>query len=258
MHGVDRMIRTAFGLLTGVCVLFGQTEAPQAFEVASIKSSKLSGEGSRRERIEATPGSLIMANVRFATAMRWAYHVQDVQINGPGWINDERFDIVAKAATPAPESALRLMLQSLLADRFKLSLHRQTREMTAYVVVVAKEGHKLKESVTEGPPSYTPKGVMGAVAERADLDEMMAMASQLLHTPIVNLTGLKGRYDFSLDFSEYLPELAAKRESPMTPEDLIPIAASAMQKQLGLKLESRKTPVEILVIDRVDKIPAEN
>src|SRR5215831_7012525 len=100
MHGVDRMIRTASGLLMSVCVLFGQTEAPQAFEVASIKSSKLSGEGSRRERIEATPGSLIMANVRFATAMRWAYRVQDVQINGPGWINDERFDIFAKAATP--------------------------------------------------------------------------------------------------------------------------------------------------------------
>src|SRR3954468_6148247 len=110
------MIRGIAVLMLGVCPILGQTTAP-AFEVASVKASKLTGEGSGHERVDSQPGSLIMANVRFTRLMQWAYRVQDYQITGPGWINDERFDVVAKAGTPAPETELRTMLQGLLAER---------------------------------------------------------------------------------------------------------------------------------------------
>jgi uncharacterized protein (TIGR03435 family) len=256
------MLRPVAGVLFGVCGVWAQTAVtpPMAFEVASVKPSHMTGEGSRRERVESTPGSLIMANVRFGRAMQWAYSVQDYQINGPGWINDERFDIVAKAANAAPENQLRTMLQALLAERFKLAIHRQTKEMSAYVVLIAKEGHKLKESTTEGPSSLKPSGKFGANAERADLDEMAALISQPLQAPVINMTGLKGRFDFSVDLTEYItPELlGGKHEGGGPPPDLISIAISALQKQLGLKLESRKMPVEILVIDHAEKAPTEN
>src|SRR5215831_17852210 len=135
---------------TGLIGVLPGQPTPAAFDVASVKASQPSGRESRRERIEAVPGSLIMGNVRFQTAIRWAYHVQDYQVSGPSWIGDQRYDIVAKAATPAPEIELRQMLRTLLAERFQLAIHRQTREMQAYVVVIGKGGHKMTESKTEG------------------------------------------------------------------------------------------------------------
>jgi uncharacterized protein (TIGR03435 family) len=244
-------------LALSACPVLGQ---PATFEVASVKSSKLAGEASRRERIESPPGSLIMSNVRFTRVMQWAYRVQDYQITGPGWINDERFDIVAKAATPVPENQLRIMLQELLAERFKLALHRQTKEMQAYVVTIGKEGHKLTESTTEGPMDVKPTGMFRATVLRADLDEVASMLSTPLQTPVLNLTGLKGRYDFSADLAEHVtPELLnTKRPGPEMIQDMIAIAISAMRKQLGLNVELRKVPVELLVIDHAEKAPTEN
>jgi uncharacterized protein (TIGR03435 family) len=101
--------------------------------------------------------------------------------------------------------------------------------------------------------------MFGGSAVGADVDELMAMASQVLQTPVINLTGLKGRYDFSVDLSaELTPELIGKRETPLMPADLVPMAASVMQKQLGLKLDSRRLPVEMLVIDHLEKTPTDN
>jgi uncharacterized protein (TIGR03435 family) len=183
--------------------------------------------------------------------------VQDYQVTGPGWINEERFDIVAKAGTPAPDNQLRTMLQALLADRFKLAIHRQTKEMSAYVVVIGKNGHKMQESKTEGPSSLRPNGGrLGAVAERADLDELATMLSQPLQAPVINMTGLKGRYDFKVDLTSYITDEMVKSKGP--PPDIIGIAMAAMQEQLGLKMESRKMPVEMIVIDRAEKTPTEN
>jgi len=251
------MIRGIAGLVLSACAVLGQ---PMTFDVASVKSSKLAGEASRRERIEAPPGSLIMSNVRLTRVMQWAYRVQDYQITGPGWINDERFDIVAKAGSAVAESQLRIMLQELLAERFKLSLHRQTKDLQAYVVTVGKDGHKLTQSTTEGPMDLKPTGMFRGTVVRADLDEIAAMLSQPLQMPVVNQTGLTGRYDFSADLAEYVtPELLnTKRPGPELMQDMIAMAISAMNKQLGLKVELRKLPVEILVIDHLEKAPTEN
>lgn len=118
-------------ILPGSSVVFAQPAAsPQAFEVASVKVSQVGragGEGSRRERVDHTPGSLTMRNVTLKSATAWAYEVKSYQVSGMGWMETERYDVVGKTASEVPEEQLRLMLQNLLANRFKLAFHREEK-----------------------------------------------------------------------------------------------------------------------------------
>jgi uncharacterized protein (TIGR03435 family) len=185
--------------------------------------------------------------------VRWAYHVLEYQVSGPGWVQEERYDIVAKAALPVEENELRKMLQTLLAERCGLTIHRASKEMQAYVVTVGKNGHKMQPSTTEGPMSVKPNGLVLTI-ERADLEEVAAMATQPLHGPVVNATGLKGRWDLKLDAAPYLADAAYVKEIT----EMVGLAITAAREQLGLAVESKKVPVEIIVIDRAEKTPTEN
>ena len=149
------------------------------------------------------------------------------------------------------------MLRALLAERFKLAFHRQTKEMSAYVVTVGKNGHKLRPSEGPGPARLSSKG-MAASAEQATVAEMTELLTTPLRAPVVDETGLKGRFDFNLDVSPYISEVLTKRPQGDSIPDLIALGITAIQEQLGLKVDSRKVPVEILVIDHVEKIPTEN
>ena len=115
-------------------------DVPSAFEVASIHAS-----AGGKETVDLGPSSVTVRNMRLTGIIRWAYNVLDVQVTGPDWLNSTRFDIAAKTAMPAKEPEMRLMMQTLLSDRFKLQLHRQTKEINSMVLTVAKGGHKLKE-----------------------------------------------------------------------------------------------------------------
>ena len=159
--------------LFSACLAFSQTAAaPPAFEVASVKVDTVGanqgmgrgGMGRGREIVTPSPAGITMINVRLKTVIQWAYHVQPVQISGPGWLDVDRYDVVAKAAGATLEDQLRLMMQTLLADRFKLALHRESKEMPAYVITVAKSGLKIKitESTSEGDMSIQPSGPAGA------------------------------------------------------------------------------------------------
>ena len=256
-----RTIPAAGLILFTSLAAFGQTAAARpAFEVASIRPSQTRAgvDGGGREIIEVSPGSLTMRNVRLASCLKWAYLVQDYQISGPGWLNTERFDIVAKAASPAPDNELRLMLQALLAERFKLALHRQTKDLAAYALTVGKNGHKLHPSEGDGPTSLKPNGRIGATAKNAAIAEMAALLSQPLRVPVVDMTGLQGKFDFTVDMSPYITDELLKRQPGDAPPDVISIAMLALQEQLGLKLEPRKLPIETLVIDSMEKAPTEN
>lgn len=132
--------------------------APPAFEVASIRPAQTpQGRGliPFRETVDATPGSLTLRNVTLTTCIRWAYDLKPFEISGPPWLGEERFDITAKAANAVPEEQLRLMLRALLAERFKLAAHRESKEMTAYALVVGKNGSKLRPAEGEGAGSMT-------------------------------------------------------------------------------------------------------
>jgi uncharacterized protein (TIGR03435 family) len=229
--------------------------APVDFDVASIKSSKLSGEGNRRESIEPAPLSLTMRNVSLRSAIRWAYGIQDVQIAGPDWLSAERFDIVAKPATPARVGELKEMLQTLLANRFKLTLHRQTKDLPVFALTVEKNGPKFHDSPEDGP-SNMQKGKAGVIAQRTSMQELADELCSPLQAPVVDMTGLKGRYDFALDLGRYFTVQGKGGDGPAP--DIADIVATAIREQLGLKVERRKAPIEILVVDHAERVPTEN
>jgi len=243
-------------LIVSVLAAFAQTAgAPAEFEVASVKVNTVgANEAWRgRENVGNTPASLTMQNVRLRTAMAWAYRVEGSQISGPTWLDTERYDIFAKAAGAVGEEQMRLMLQKLLADRFKLTFHRNTREMSAYVLVVAKGGLKVHESAREGESGVTSAGKMTvlATARRTTVAQFAGLLSTELQTPVVDLTGLKGQYDFAINIAPYVTDTVKQ-------EDVPGILAQAIEEQLGLKLESRRTAIEMLVVDHAEMTPVEN
>jgi uncharacterized protein (TIGR03435 family) len=234
--------------------------APAPFDVASVhvsQTGRAGGEGSRRESIQFTPDSVTMRNVSLKSAIRWAYHVFDYQVSGPDWLQSERYDIVAKAAGPVAEDQLRTMLQALLAERFKLELHRQTKELAAYVLVVAKNGPKFHESETDGESSIQPdQKRMSVTVQRTPISQLTEMLSNVFRAPVVDMTGLKGKYDVTLNLAKYVGDMQPKGDG--APPDPLSIFTAGLQEELGLKLESKKMPIDLLIIDRAEKVPAEN
>jgi uncharacterized protein (TIGR03435 family) len=239
------------------CAAYGQT-----FEVASVKVSQLfrqGGEGSRRSKIDTTPGSLTMYNVGLPEVIRWAYNVTPFQI-GPGLTDGDRYDILAKAAGPATVDEMRPMLQKLLAERFKLAVHRETKEMSAYALVEAKGGHKMKQSEAGDGPGIVPTEGPSRIAldaHKASLDQLGLFLSGPLRTPVVDMTGLKGKFDFVLDITAYIPQ-EKDRQPGEPPPDPVSVLQTVLPKQLGLRLDARKLPIEMVMIDHVEKTPVEN
>lgn len=247
------MIRAILAVFAATQALAQTAAAQPAFDVASVKpnlTSRGGGEGSRREKIDHSPGSLNLQNVSFKSAVQWAYNVKDSQVSGPEWLDTERYDIVAKAAGGAPEDRLRLMLQALLAERFKLTFHRETKNLPVYELVVAKNGPEFHESQSEGEASFKPNG-MSLTVERMPIAQFADLISGPLRMPVVDMTGLKGRYDFTIDLGGYV----SPDRKPTDPSEIM---IPALQDILGLKLESKKAPIEMIVVDHAEKVPTEN
>jgi uncharacterized protein (TIGR03435 family) len=228
-------------------------QAP-AFEVASIRPGERG-----QESIETGPASLTMRHVRLLACIRWAYDVQEYQIVGPDWMNDLWFDVFAKSAGEATTAQLHTMLQGLLADRFKLAVRRDTKEMTTLILTVAKGGHKLEPTETEGSPAFQ-TGQLTATGRGATLEPLLNLLSRELRTPVVDETGLKGKFNYFLDINPYFTEESRKAAQGINgpPPDANAIIAAAFQKELGLKVEPKKAPVPMIIVDHVEKAPSEN
>lgn len=251
--------RAVLNVLAFASCVLGQPSTSPAFDVASVKQNTVGineGPGHGPENVNRTPGGLTMQNVRLSSALKWAYQLQDDQISGPGWLKLERYDIFAKMGTPVPEAELRRRLQSLLADRFKLKCHRETKVLSTFVLEVAKNGPRLEKSVGDGESVIT---AVGKPQPGFTLDLLNTSISQLadrisssMGAPVVDETGLSDRYDFTLDMSRYL------QGGSLNPEDIPSILSQAVQEQLGLRLTPKKLPVEILVVDHVERVPTAN
>ena len=281
----------AITLLLASSHLVGAQTTPTgtlAFEVASVKPNK-SGDG--RAMIGMAPGGRFTAtSVPLRLLMQVAHSVQPFQIvGGPDWLGSDRFDIVAKApegeATGDPGERMRQMLRSLLAERFQLTIHTETRQMPIYALVVARSdgklGAKLTPAATDcaaargrragGPPPAPPQpgqrmdcgfmvglGRMNAGGIPTSL--LASTLSQQVGRTVLDKTGLTGSYDFELT---YAPEQLGGLPPPQlngAPPPVDPNAPSlftALQEQLGLKLDSERGPVEVLVIDRVEQPTAD-
>ena len=230
--------------------------ARPAFEVASIKPSEPGGRGIQ---IRISPGGRFNCkNVTTKMLIQQAFGVQDFQISGgPGWLTSEHYDIVAKAEGDEqikPEQ-LRLMVQKLLADRFKLVIHRDTKELPVYALVVGKNGPKLQEGQGNGPMLRMGRGQL--TGQKVGMEMFANNLAQHVGRTVIDKTGLKGEYDFKLewtpDVSQPLGPREAGAEAPPPADPGGPSIFAALQEQLGLKLESQKGPVEIIIIDSIEK-----
>jgi len=240
----------AFCLAAFACA----SASAQSFAAASIRPSAAEVQFEKDGNIQTSPGNLRMHDVTVAKCIKWAYTVQDSQISGPEWLQSGHFDIVAKADEPVGDEQMKLMMGTLLADRFKLAFHRDTKELRSYLMTVAKGGHKLHESAPDTPP-FRENSALGTVVRGTTMKEFGDFMAGPLQAPVIDMTGLKGRYDFTLDFTSYLPpgEPVMKAEFDSSTGIII----AAMRGELGLDLGSKKESVEVLVIDHVER-PSEN
>ena len=224
-----------------------------AFDVASVKLHKgevnYSQDPAPRGRRVTAMASTLLDLITYAYGLRY-----DQILGGPSWAGSDHYDIDAKAEGDGPLTAAqsREMVQKLLSDRFQLRVHRETREMPVFAMVVGPNGPKFKPSApdaTGGPSTRTGGKGVHMQAEKGTMEQLARQLSFTAGRPVIDRTGLAGFYSFALDW------FPADRVPP--PDLDVPTMFQAVQEQLGLKLESTKGPVEKLVIDRAEK-PSEN
>ncbi|HKA00862.1 MAG TPA: TIGR03435 family protein [Candidatus Solibacter sp.] len=256
----------------------GQTPATLSFEVASVKANESNDQrapsmilpGGRFTATNNTVRALILnAYGIFATP----YLLQD----GPSWIDSARYDVDARAGSdviPAGTTGAalwektRLMLRTLLADRFKLSMRRETKEMSGYQMVVVKSGAKLQKSDRDCSAGATAcHGFSGNPTRLSgmgvDMNDLVAALNSFLDRPVVDRTGIEGLFDIKLQWNPFAARpqpddaprnpAAEAREGPRPDIASLPNVFDALEQQLGLRLESRKIPVQIYVIEHVER-----
>jgi uncharacterized protein (TIGR03435 family) len=263
-----RSVGVAVFALLSAWALFAQSAAPrpafEEFEVATIKPA--GPEAGRWIRMLST-NRLFAKNHTLRSLIQAAYNLTPRAISGgPSWIDSESYDILAETpgdVRPSLDEQMS-MLQKLLADRFKLTFHREPKEFSIYALTVAKNGPRLKESAAPGElPKLTNVVFPDHISLPARSATMAQFASMLqravLDRPVVDETGLSGKYDFDLEWADDESQFGGqlrKRASADDGHDKSGLFA-AMQEQVGLRLEATKGPIETLVIDQVAK-PSEN
>lgn len=231
------------------------TDANPSFEVATIKPSRpdepgkaFMVRGARFTTVNTTLGDLI----------GFAYDVQSKQVvGGPPWMDSEKFDIEAKPDIPGTPSReqLRSMVQKLLADRFQLKFHKDNKELSAYVLSVGKNGAKMTKNTGDpnGLPGLFFRQLGFLTVRNATMSDFAhLMQSAVLDRPVVDQTGLDGKWDFILKWTpdeSQFSGMGVKVPPPTDAADAPPPLFTAIQEQIGLKLEAGKAPVEVLVLD---------
>lgn len=238
-------------------------DAPTVFEVATIKPSNPDATG----KLFTVKGRQVLTiNTHVIDLISFAYDVQARQIVGaPAWTNSDRYDVTGQPAAQGIPNVrqLRGMVQKLLEDRFRLTLHREMKELPVYAITVGTGGPKVTRNDTnpDGLPSLLFRGLGVLPAVNASIADFAGlMQSAVLDRPVVDRTGLPGRYDFTLtwtaDESQFVA-LGVRVPPPSGDPNAPPGLFTAIQEQLGLKLDSTNAPVGVLVVDRVEK-PSEN
>jgi uncharacterized protein (TIGR03435 family) len=255
---MPRITSSAILLALGSPILAGQTISTQPrFEVASIKSS--SSTDPRRHITGMQRGDFKATNYTLKDLIRLGWDVRSYQITGgPKWLDSDRYNIEVKPEAPFDvprpgnegERRLRLMVQSMLADRFKLKLHRESKEMRVYFLVSGRTGptfNRTTQSVDQGPHIQDGRGLL--IATKADMPLFSRALAGELGVAVIDKTNLGGDYDLKL---EWTPDEDAAAPLPSSGPSIF----TALQEQLGLRLESGKAPVEVVVVDYAEKASA--
>jgi uncharacterized protein (TIGR03435 family) len=272
------VIATALAALGLHATTHSQAQAPEAtrpaFEVASIRLNK---SGVEQASVRAQPGGrLTVSNNSLRNIIRNAYNVQNFQIvGGPDWINTDRWDIVAKATGDVAPPDLLIMVRSLLAERFKLVIHTEMRETPVYALLVARSdgrlGAQLRPSSVDcaallasfkarketppntinGRPSCGTRTTAGNMMTTATtMADFVRNLAPMAGRPVVDRTGLTGAFDIDLTWA---PDPQGAPGTAPSPDGDRPSLVTAVQEQLGLKLDSQRLPFETLVIDSVER-----
>jgi uncharacterized protein (TIGR03435 family) len=248
---MSRSIAVTSLIVLASCVVFSQTApAPLAFEVAAIKPSDPAARGSTRN---GTKSEIVMRNFSLKRCVEMAYDVRDFSFSGPDWLDTTHFDITAKPPAGYSErEQFGPMMQTLLAERFKLAIHRESKVMPAYALVQAKSGIKLK-AVDAGDGGWGTNESNGLLtATRLSMPRLADFLARTLNSPVVDKTEVPGVFSFKLEFS---------RDEVQAGNDRVPDKPSiytALQEQLGLRLVPQKLPIEIVVVDHIERTPTEN
>jgi uncharacterized protein (TIGR03435 family) len=221
--------------------------AAQGFDVASVKPAR-----SGPIKIEADPGRLTVRFQSLEVLIKVAYGLRDYQFSGPGWLHTERYDIVATTAAPQTRAAQLAMLRRLLVERFRLAVHQESRTIPVYALVVGKGGPKLKPMDASLPAPFelysnfsmapTPGGAT-ELRGFGSMGQLSDFLTRVAERPVLDRTGIAGNFDIRL--------LCAIDGFPGF--ETSPSVFDAVQTQLGLKLEARTSPVEVTVIDHVER-----
>jgi uncharacterized protein (TIGR03435 family) len=255
------MLRRTF-LLSVCCVtIFGQS-----FEVAEIKVNK-SGSGPVSAQLVNGQVRLMNAPMRLMIAAAFSVN-PDAVTAGPGWMDSDRYDVVAKASPDATEPELRAMLKTLLIERLKLAAHVEEKVAGTYAMTVAKGGHKLKESTPGKPadqrchPVDGPPEQIHLLCEHltmADLAKsLQKMAPRYIAMPVVDKTGLQGSWAFQLDWTPMAAPAGRGGDGAPTIETAGGYTMFDALAKIGLKLDHAKLPVPIVVVEHVERVPVDN
>ena len=248
--------------LLAVAVTRAQSPSLPAFEAATIKP----GTPERGFGVQVRGRRLTTVNTSVSEIMAFAWSLHPRQITGgPAWMESEKYDLLAEtgpAIGDAPKPDIRAMVQELLADRFGLRYHRDTKELSVYQIVVGKTGDKLANSPGDpnGAPTYGLSALGAMTVTNAKISDFAGwMQRYVLDRPVVDHTGITGRFTFTLNWAADDSQFAALAGTlrPPAGNSERPDLYEAMQQQLGLKLEATKAPVEVLVIDHLEK-PSKN
>jgi uncharacterized protein (TIGR03435 family) len=278
------MRTTASTAILFVASLGAHAQTPDAsaqFEVASIKPAPPPTGRGMHVSFRGGPGTqdpsvFICENCAVSLLILRAFDIQRYQLSGPDFMESARFDVSARIPPGAAKEQFRLMLQSLLAERFKMTFHRAKKEMQVFNLVVAKNGPKFKDYVEAPPPDDDERRQNGPLKKDANgfpvipagkgfsmaitnnraalrsgggtMEELAVNLSNQVGQPVIDATGLKAKYEIAMSW--------VPGEPP--PDDPGPTIFQALQDQLGLKLESRKGQIDILVVDHLEKTPTDN
>jgi uncharacterized protein (TIGR03435 family) len=239
-------------LIMIAAVITCRAQSP-GFEVASVKLNRTAG-----GRIRRDPGRLDITGMTLRDMVRFAYDVRDIQISGgPAWFDSDHWDIAATAGREISEDERLRMLQRLLVERFQMTIRREMKELPVYALLVGKNGSKLKQSTAGNPERIeldaSRTGFHHMIGESVTISTIAKVLFREVGRIVIDRTGLTGSFDYQL---EWVPDAASMPTiNGVKPEGSTegPSIFTAVQEQLGLKLESTKGPVEILVIDRAEK-----
>jgi uncharacterized protein (TIGR03435 family) len=237
---------------------FASSALCQQFEVVSVRPNKSISSNSS---FNTNGGRLVATNMTLRGLIWRAYGVEDYQLEGPDWLNAERFDVSATFPAGMPNgekynAVFQTMMQSMLADRFKLVAHREQKEHPVYALMVGKSGIKFKAAPESDCGSHG-RNANGThfVGTCVSMDAFAAFLAGRrrdlpVDLPVINMTGLMGFYNVKLD---WVPESKSPADNPSGVTLTV-----ALDEQLGLKLETRQAPIKMLVVDHAEKAPTEN